>query len=111
MSAPPSKSVSVLNVHSKPLLFLSNGPYKPDKWFADTVQGSGPEKDCHVWQQGVKEAAQFIEALTEPGELVLDPFLGSGTTAVAAKGLGRRFRGCDVDPEAVAVARGRVAEA
>ena len=69
----------------------------------------GPEKEHHDWQQGVKEVDQFIEALTEPGELVVDPFLGSGRTAVSAKRLGRRFRGCDVDADAVAVARVRVA--
>lgn len=43
----------------------------------------------------------LIEQSTEPGELVIDPFLGSGTTAVAAVGLGRRFAGCDVSPKAV----------
>ena len=40
----------------------------------------------------------FINALTEPGETVLDPMLGSGTTLVEAQRLGRRALGCDIDP-------------
>ena len=44
-------------------------------------------------------------------QLVVDPFVGSGTTAVACKDLGRRFVGCDVDPECVAMAKRRLADA
>lgn len=44
-----------------------------------------------------------------PGALVADPFVGSGTTAVAALKLGRRFRGSDIDPECVALTERRVA--
>jgi len=52
----------------------------------------------------------FIERITSPGQLVVDPFLGSGTTALACKKLGRRLIGCDVDVNAVATARQRVAD-
>ena len=45
---------------------------------------------------------------SEPGELVFDPFLGSGTTAVAAIGAGRRFLGGDVEAGNVATARERL---
>lgn len=44
---------------------------------------------------------------SEPGELVFDPFLGSGTTAVAAIGVGRRFLGGDIDAGNVSTARER----
>src|SRR5690606_38874908 len=40
----------------------------------------------------------FIERLTVPGDLVYDPFLGRGTTAIEAALLGRRVAGCDVNP-------------
>lgn len=44
--------------------------------------------------------AFFIEFLTEPGDLVLDPFGGSGVTGEAAEGLGRKWITCDLDEEA-----------
>lgn len=53
---------------------------------------------------------RFIELYTYQGELVLDPFMGSGTTAVAAVLTGRRYVGYEIDPEYAAVAERRVAE-
>lgn len=41
----------------------------------------------------------FIELFTEPGDVVLDPFVGSGTSAIAAKQLKRRYIGMDLNPE------------
>lgn len=99
-----------VRVRSKILLFLSNGPYEPRRWFDDSIIGGGTEKDAHPWQQAESEARQLIEQLTEPGELVIDPCLGAGTTGVAARKLGRRFVGCDVDEDAVTTARRRLAE-
>jgi len=52
---------------------------------------------------------RFIELYTFAGELVLDPFMGSGSTAVAALRTGRHFIGYDTDREYAAVARARVA--
>ncbi len=54
---------------------------------------------------------EFIRLLTRPGDVVLDPFVGSGTTAVAAKKLGRRYVGIDINPEYCAYARQRLAGA
>lgn len=51
----------------------------------------------------------FIEALTEPGETVLDPMVGSGTTAVEALLLGRNALGFDLDPLARLVSRAKTA--
>ena len=52
---------------------------------------------------------RLIELYTFAGELVLDPFMGSGSTAVAAVRTGRHFVGYDTDPEYAAAARERVA--
>ena len=56
----------------------------------------------------VELAARLINLNTYRGDLVLDPFMGSGTTAVAAKGLDRRFVGYDTDGDYCEAARARV---
>ena len=52
----------------------------------------------------------FIKLMSESGDLVFDPFAGSGTTLLAAKQLGRRYLGCDVKVEYVDIARKRAGE-
>ena len=51
-----------------------------------------------------------IENLSYENDLVVDPFLGSGISAVAAKRLNRRFVGCDVDRNAVNTTLARLAQ-
>ncbi|NOX63204.1 MAG: site-specific DNA-methyltransferase [Chloroflexi bacterium] len=52
----------------------------------------------------------FIKLFTLEGDVVLDPFIGSGTTAVAARELGRHFIGIDINPEYCELARERIAQ-
>lgn len=56
---------------------------------------SMPENTDHPTQKPEKLIAKLILASSRPGDLVLDPFLGSGTTSVVAKKLGRRFIGIE----------------
>ncbi|MBR4884380.1 MAG: site-specific DNA-methyltransferase [Lentisphaeria bacterium] len=60
---------------------------------------SMPENTDHPTQKPEKLLAKLILASTDPGDLVFDPFLGSGTTAVAAKKLGRHFCGIEMNQE------------
>lgn len=62
----------------------------------------------HPTQKPVALVARCIAASTERGQLVVDPFSGSGTTAVAALGLGRRFYGSELDPDYASLARARI---
>jgi site-specific DNA-methyltransferase (adenine-specific) len=55
-------------------------------------------------------ARDHIATWSNPGDLVLDPFSGSGTTAKAAKELGRRFLGLEINPEYCAIAERRIAQ-
>ena len=52
----------------------------------------------------------FIKLFTEPGDLVLDPFIGSGTTAVAAFQLGRNYLGIEINPEYIELTNSRLSE-
>jgi len=59
---------------------------------------SMPENTDHPTQKPEKLLAKIILASSNPSDLVFDPFLGSGTTSVAAKKLGRRYLGIEIDP-------------
>lgn len=62
-------------------------------------------------EKPVDIAQTLVEQSTEPGELVIDPFMGSGSTGVAAVTLGRHFAGTDICDEARYVSRSRLTEA
>jgi len=86
-----------LNVGWKPVvMFRKEGDSRPP-WAKDIVLDGKSEKSGHAWQQAEAEAAYWIDKLTRPGDLVIDPFLGSGTTARVCNRLDRRFIGCDID--------------
>ncbi len=95
----------------KPLLFYARPPYTPTTWFEDCYTSDGVEKTTHEWQQSIGCARYYIERLTSPGAVVVDPFIGGGTTAVAAQELGRTIIGAEIDPQAMAAATTRLREA
>jgi len=94
----------------KPLLVFACEPFAARNWFMDVIHGEGPEKEHHDWQQGEYEAWYCLEHFSREDELVADPFLGSGTTAIAAIKLGRRFIGADIDGAAISKTLERVHE-
>lgn len=72
---------------------------------------SMPENTEHPTQKPEKLFAKLILASSNPGDLVFDPFLGSGTAAVVAKKLGRRFLGVEISERYCALAIKRLASA
>lgn len=101
----------------KPLLIYCSKdadyqPHQTQYWFKDIINGDGYRglKEHHPWEQGVSEAMYVIENLSYENDLVCDPFLGSGTTGIAAKRLNRCFIGCDVDEHCVNEAKRRLSE-
>lgn len=68
-------------------------------------------KKFHRWGQPVEFFEHFVEFLSEKGDVVLDPFLGSGSTAVACKNLGREFIGIEKDKNYFNIAKERITSA
>jgi len=89
--------VNVINKW-KPILFFQKEPAaKFEKTFSDYFISEKSEKSDHEWQQSIAVYEHIIDIFTEPGQLIVDPFLGSGTTAVACKKLKRKFVGSEID--------------
>jgi site-specific DNA-methyltransferase (adenine-specific) len=63
----------------------------------------------HPSQKNIHLIGKLIEESTKEGDLILDPFLGSGTTAVACKRLNRRFIGIEISEKYCQIARDRLA--
>lgn len=82
----------------KPILWYSKGKKDvfPRRMMEDRIV-SKPDKRFHHWGQDLGVFEHLVLAFSRRGETVCDPFLGGGTTAVAARLLGRNFLGCDPD--------------
>jgi site-specific DNA-methyltransferase (adenine-specific) len=87
---------------------LKRGKYATNLWRIPSLKGSSKEKCGHPSQKPLALIERIVKSSSAPGDLVVDPFLGSGTTAVAAQKLGRRWIGIEADAEYVAMARQRL---
>jgi len=68
----------------------------------------GKENVYHPNQKPLELIRKFIEISSKPGDLILDPFMGSGTTAVACKQLNRNFIGFEIDKKDYEIAKKRL---
>lgn len=100
-----------INTWLKSILAYSKGDAVARCQTADVFNGNGSNKLFHHWGQDVASARYYIDCFSRPGDLVLDPFIGGGTTGVACELIGRRWIGCDVDPMALATTQKRMREA
>ena len=87
------------------------GKNPSDVWDIPNVKANHIEKADHPCQFPVALVQRLIRALAPKNGLVADPFLGSGTSAVAATIEGRRFSGCDVQASYLKIAKARIAKA
>ncbi|WP_306250701.1 site-specific DNA-methyltransferase [Parvularcula sp. IMCC14364] len=91
--------------------FLEDFPVNPiNNFWADTASGSGMDK-VYVVQTNAEVVKRCILMATDPGDLVLDPTCGSGTTATVAEQWGRRWITIDTSRVALALARTRLMSA
>lgn len=68
----------------------------------------GKERTAHKTQKPLRVCTPFIEISSNADDLVLDPFMGSGSTAVAAKKLHRNYIGFEINPKYIDIARQRI---
>lgn len=79
-----------------------------DVWSIPNVKSNHVEKTDHPCQFPVELVERFVLSLTRPDDLVFDPFLGSGSSAIAAIRHGRRGMGAEILPEYVEIAESRI---
>lgn len=97
---------------AKSLIVYSKGNGLPRiKSVLNYYQPGGKDKRFHHWGQDVESARYYIDCFSKSNDLVLDPFIGGGTTAVACGLIGRRCVAFDIDPEAVAMSASRIVTA
>lgn len=85
---------------------LYEGDKLSDVWVIPVSSGG----DGHGAQFPTALPGRCISLATDPGDVVLDPFVGSGNSAVAALSLGRRFIGVDVSRKYLTIAESKVSE-
>lgn len=101
-----------VNTFWKPVFVFSNGTYEGD-WYGDVARSdvNDNDKDHHHWGQSESGMHDLMRRFVRPGHVVVDPFLGGGTTAVIALALGASFIGCDVEQAAINSTKVRLADA
>jgi site-specific DNA-methyltransferase (adenine-specific) len=95
--------------HESAYLLAKGRPSLPASPVPDVLDWQYTGNRLHPTQKPVSILKPLIEAFSKPGDTVLDPLCGSGSTLVAARELGRRFIGIDIDPDHHRTARQRLA--
>ena len=98
-----------VNTFWKPVLWYVKNNYSGD-FTSDVFRSPENDKNFHKWGQSFGGMADIIEKLTNPNDLILDPFLGGGTTGAVAVSMGRKFIGSDIEPENINISRERIME-
>jgi hypothetical protein len=93
----------------KPVLVYHKGSMPKDApMMRDEIANTDADKGFHEWGQSVAGFERLVASFSQPGDVVCDPFLGGGTTAVAALSQTRMFVGCDTDAEAIETTTSRL---
>jgi site-specific DNA-methyltransferase (adenine-specific) len=96
----------------KPMLVFNKPPSQtPPGTFVDLLEMGRREKDYHPWQQPLDEARELVRSFSKPGDWILDPCVGSGTTLLAAHLEGRNAIGIEIDRKVCAITWDRLKDA
>lgn len=81
----------------RPVLAFTPGTWPSGEWGADWLASPESDKTDYAWQQSAAPARQLIERFSPPDGLVVDPLMGVGSFGRAAREVGRRFVGVELD--------------
>ena len=100
-----------VNTFWKPVLWFVKGKYTGD-YIGDVLKSpvNDNDKRFHEWGQSFGGMKDIVERFTNPGDTILDPFLGGGTTGAVAVSMGRAFIGTDVEPKNIEISKQRINE-
>lgn len=105
----PNLRQKQVNSNWKPLLFYhKKGDKYAGKMFGDVFRSDANDKSKHEWGQSESGMLSIVSKVCDPGHSILDPFLGAGTTGVAALRYGCLFHGIDIDEQHVLLSKGRL---
>lgn len=97
---------------SQPILYYGKDPYMPRNKKPNSVRSTElAEDNGHPCPKPAGLMKWFIDRASVPGETVMDPFMGSGTTGVAAVQAGRKFIGIEIEPKYFDIACERIENA
>jgi len=91
-------------------LLVKGQPSKSTRPLPDVREWEYTGNKRHPTPKPLSLLLPLVEEFSRPGDVVLDPFCGSGSSLRAAQMLGRQFSGCEIDPTYAATARQRLAE-
>jgi 16S rRNA G966 N2-methylase RsmD len=91
----------------KPILIFQNGKKRSKNLTIDLINDK-KSKECHDWQQSISSAERLIEMFTEPGDLLAEPFAGSGSIIIACKNLGRNIIASEINEETYNIAKANI---
>ena len=95
----------------KPILIYQKGFKKIDNKTNDFIEGTGRSKFNHDWEQSLGELDILITSFTKEGDMIVDPFAGSGTVLVASKKLKRISIGAEQNEKTYNIAKKRISDA
>ena len=100
--------ISIPSLNYRPDRYKTQFKNPSDVWNIPIVSGNSKERTEHPAQFPEKLIERTIKAASNKDEVILDPFMGSGTTAVVAKRLGRKYVGYEINKEYIDMSKKRL---
>jgi site-specific DNA-methyltransferase (adenine-specific) len=97
--------------HESAYLLINGHPNLPEWAPSDVIEWTDyPRNELHLTQKPLSVLTPLLEAFSQKGQTVVDPFAGSGSTLIAARDLSHDFIGIELDPQYHAIAKQRLAK-